>query len=551
MGHGYLNGKLALKINFPPSGVGHKSYFFALLTIGALLLKPLTTFIPFLSQGDHGLNLYAAQAILKGDLPYQDFMWFYGPAMPYYYALFLKIFNGGIQSILLGKYLLLLTAGLLIYFNLALFFPRLISAIGAIWFWIFLKDFPNTFNHAGGLAVLLLISYCILRYIKSSNQKLLYISLIFVLVLALIKLNFGFAALLSTTIIVFVKCSIEKKHPASFYFLALLGLPSIIIFIYWLFLQNLPFYYIRQCLPYFGNANAYYISGILGSQQPNSIPINILVNGYQLIIHIFSSWADIAFAILINTAGLQCVILCNKKSLDPSLQKQILLAFFATMIFYVLSLHEFLMVGAFYQGYWAEPFKILLMFGIIGCALHAASVYKKVFVALFILTIAFIQIPNSILYSQYQMQRTPFKISNTNIEISNDSSWVQTVLEATAYLNSHLKKNELFLALPYDPLYYFLTEKKAPTKLLMVMIIDYQQQQQLEIINSLEKKRVNWVLLSNRCHEPGIGCMNENFCPTLTNYIQAHFAVETQFGNWDATPRWWSNHAVKILKRVK
>ena len=60
--------------------------FYLLLTIGigVLLHSPYHNYQDFLAQGDHGRDLYAAQAVLKGDLPYKDFWWVYGPRMPYY-----------------------------------------------------------------------------------------------------------------------------------------------------------------------------------------------------------------------------------------------------------------------------------------------------------------------------------------------------------------------------------------------------------------------------------------------------------------------------------
>src|SRR5208283_4844581 len=85
------------------------------LSAGILITAPYANFQDFLAQGDHGRDLYATQAVLRGEIPYKDFFWFYGPLMPYYYAAFFKIFGVQITSILLGKMVLNIACGILCY----------------------------------------------------------------------------------------------------------------------------------------------------------------------------------------------------------------------------------------------------------------------------------------------------------------------------------------------------------------------------------------------------------------------------------------------------
>src|SRR5580704_3994959 len=84
------------------------------LVVGILITAPYANYQDFLSQGDHGRDLYAAQAVYRGELPYKDFWWVYGPLMPYYYGLFFKIFGTHISSMILGKLILRITGGVLI-----------------------------------------------------------------------------------------------------------------------------------------------------------------------------------------------------------------------------------------------------------------------------------------------------------------------------------------------------------------------------------------------------------------------------------------------------
>src|SRR5271154_7486888 len=84
------------------------------LLAGIFITAPYSNFQDYLSQGDHGRDLYAAQAVYRGELPYRNFWWVYGPLMPYYYGLFFKVFGVQISSVLLGKLLLRILGGILI-----------------------------------------------------------------------------------------------------------------------------------------------------------------------------------------------------------------------------------------------------------------------------------------------------------------------------------------------------------------------------------------------------------------------------------------------------
>ena len=50
-----------------------------LLTAG-IFVWPELNFQDTLSQGDHGRDLYAFDAVTHGQLPYKDFWWVYGPS---------------------------------------------------------------------------------------------------------------------------------------------------------------------------------------------------------------------------------------------------------------------------------------------------------------------------------------------------------------------------------------------------------------------------------------------------------------------------------------
>src|SRR6185295_16896930 len=106
---------------------------------------PTLDTLPYVSEGDTGRDLYIFERTLQGNIPYQDFYWPYGPLMPFYYALFFKLFGVKLFSVLLGRVVLNIISGLLIFAGLSLFFPPVFSILGAAWFWSFAPEFTYTF----------------------------------------------------------------------------------------------------------------------------------------------------------------------------------------------------------------------------------------------------------------------------------------------------------------------------------------------------------------------------------------------------------------------
>src|SRR5471030_1534765 len=107
------------------------------LLAGIFITAPYHNFQDFLAQGDHGRDLYAAQAVYRGELPYKDFWWVYGPLMPYYYGLFFKIFGTQISSMILGKLILKILGGILICLAMMEVSSEIAAFLCACWFMLF------------------------------------------------------------------------------------------------------------------------------------------------------------------------------------------------------------------------------------------------------------------------------------------------------------------------------------------------------------------------------------------------------------------------------
>src|SRR3989338_7336345 len=104
---------------------------------GVAIYYPQLDFHFWLSQGDHGRDLYSFKKTFEGALPYRDYLSQNGPLMPYYYALFYRIFGVNIQSVLIGYNLLVILSGMMIFLICSVFMSPTLSLAGSLWYWAF------------------------------------------------------------------------------------------------------------------------------------------------------------------------------------------------------------------------------------------------------------------------------------------------------------------------------------------------------------------------------------------------------------------------------
>jgi hypothetical protein len=523
-----------------------RKIIFLLLTIliGIIFLYPTLDFQLNLAQGDHGRDLYAFERTLHGDKIYQDYWWVYGPLMPVYYSLFYKFLGVNIVSILFAKSLLILAGVALIFLILALFSSPTFALIGASWFLLFHDDFFFTYNHLGGIIMILAVSYCTFLYIKEQKLKHLFWGLFFIFLLGLVKMNFALTSLISFTLTAFFTSkNFQKRLPKKFLISAFLILPLTVGVIYYFLLNGLMVNEIRQCFPYLG-----------GDQPHHATPTQALSMLAAVIYrNILASPVNILLAFLtILSSGITAYFLANNKT-DLEIRSRILLAIGYLLFSYVLNLHEFLVSGVTYRSYWATPFAIVLIFLLIGwAAARLTSNIRGIIIFFFCAIILFQVNHHNQTISKGKIASQYLILERGKIFVGNSPAWVKTVSETTQYLQNNLKKDETFFALPYETLYHYLTARKSPTRQLIIFEhIKIPQEQERKIIAELEKNRVNWILLSNRAKakETGLGTLGVTHCPLIAEYIEKNFEMTAQFGDWIHEPGWAWNHGTRILKR--
>ena len=530
-----------------PSHISLRGFFLLLtLILGAAILSHYVDYQLSLSTGDHGLLLYAAEANLRGELPYHDYHYFYGPLMTYYYSLFMLVFGKSIVSVLIGQQFLFLISGLLLYAALSLLLSPYLSFAGAIWFWVFNKEFFYTYNHIGIIAASLAVLYCVFHYYRFGRKMSLYLGLCFCVTAGLIKLNFGFSLLACMMISALLICKCySRKLDGRFLASGLLAAPLAIIISNGLFILGLPFYIIKQCYQYFGN------DALAGSYPSTANIIAVFLKTAQTAL--IKYWQTEFILVIIAIIGLANVYMIKKKQTVDFDPKQVLVVGGILVVFYALNLHEYLISGINFRTFYSFPFFIMLLFFVIGH--FGKNIPRPVQITLVSMVCFIVLAQLKVNLRQQDMFRKSLfylPVDKAKIFTGNRLPWQQTMTQTVLYLKENLAPGELFLALPYDPLYYFLADRKSPTRqLALFKFLDVQPEQDREIIDSLKIKNVKWVLLSNRAItvEASLGMFGRDYCPLLAGYIDENYVTVASFGVWTPAPSWAWFHGTKILKR--
>ncbi len=559
-----------------------KKVFLALTVLAAIVMGSVyLNFQNIFSQGDIGRDLYTFEQVWHGKLVYKDIWWVYGPLMPYYYGLFFLIFGFKVSSILLGKLLLNVSCAVFFYLASCLVMSPFWAFLAACSFLQFQQDFFFTYNHIGAIAFMLATFWLILKYLYQGNIRLGIYAIACCFIIGLIKINFGLSTLVATlgsiALIDFTNPVKNKKLITSetkpLYITGLCVVPTLWIMIYTFLFQGLPFYEIRQCMPYFGDDQPYH-HGIIET-IPYFITQHYLtfyhhwLNLYAILTalaqapsHLFNPIAFLMITIsvlvflthpMIHGSTIATLIISFSKKFNER-RKKFWLTQAVIWLFFILNFHEFLVSGIWYRTYWSQPFHLFFSFFMIATAACLAPAWLRRTIAS--LWIALFVCLNFVSLASHKDSCTPGKFLNIprgQIYVGNEAPWVDTVNTVSTWLNGHLKNDELFFALPYDPLYYYLTGKPSPTR--QIIFFDHIKippRQEISIIQELEKNKVNYILLSNRvmANETGLGVFGKTYCPIIYQYLTTNFAPTWRYGgNWNAEPGTNANHGVIIFKR--
>ena len=318
---------------------------------------------------------------------------------------------------------------------------------------------------------------------------------------------------------------------------ALVLVPGLVGSVYFSLLYGLPDYIIQQCI-------------LTPNTDPNK---STFLNTLWTLVHYygvqFYRQGLMPFGGVLIASAVYVVYLSLKGKIADPLKRQLKAAYLVLFVFAVFGLHEYFLSGVLYRVYWVDAMEMMACFLIILTAMIYLPKPVQILFCTFVLWTAL---------SAHCWRNNYFKIVKNYIPLeraqvytTNSRSWVTTVTLVTRFLEGHLAPRETFLALPGEQLYYFLTGRDSPTRQ-TELGVKLTEEQELDIIKSLETKGVRYIVISNRFRSPerGLGRFGVDYGWILGEYINEHFEVNYMFGEWDKDPQWVENHGVVIAERV-
>ena len=518
--------------------------------IGFYVLSADITFQSGIAQGDHGRDFYATNQTSKGDMPFRDYWWAYGPLMPYYYACFFDVLGEVPQSIIIARNLLIIFGGVFFYKILSIFCSPALALTGTLWFFLFNPQFTHTFNHVGVVSLSLALVYCILKYISTLTTRYINVSFLLVALISLIKLNMGiayFMAMITSILLINeynqIRLSKDEVRKTCRY-LAVYTL--VILFAYGIHLIGLPKDFVKQCLYLSPKFNTAYNLTFF------EIFENYLINLKNMLL---SREAYDRFYVGLFISSIYITLRLRMRKIKTESQKRLSLALDVLFVFIGFSMHEYVISGVIYKLIWSRPFEFLLIFICVDRILkniHRFVYWCFIIVMIYVCCINHIGRNNWKNYIKNTTNNQYFEFDQGRYYSQNSIEWFNTVKNTVKYLDQHLEDDERFLALPYDPIYYFLLDRKSPISLIFISeSLGVSENQQKEIINQLNSQSIRFIVISSQINSnaPGLGHFGNTYCHHLDKYINENFQVMVQYGEWEQAPDYMSNHGTRILRR--
>ena len=526
-------------------------FFLFTLLAGLFAIWPFNDFQFMLSPGDHGRDLYCFKKSLDGALPYRDYSWLFGPLMPYYYGLFFRVCGVSIQTVLLGQNILILAVGLMLYLTGILFIPPTLAFVCAAWYWAYRGiEFFYTYNHSGALLCLVTALYWVLRYIRRPQKHCVYWGALALMGLLLIRVNLGVSTLVAffsaLMVIDWAKKDPDRKRMRRTYagLTALLLVISLLVYAYLLY--PMPSYVLGQTFPFQKSFRTDITPGPVASLKAfwSTLIVNSTHDPGRVII-----------VIILGLSLIQTAISFRKGSIDKTEGLNLKLAYGTILLFIIVTLHEFIGSGVHYRLFWILPLFMILMFIIISTgtrAIPTSAVRALIFITLVMLPLTSIYRKANLVGILKKDPLILLQVGPNKVYLQSPVDVIQTMTHVSRFIKDHTREDEKILALPFDPLYYFLSERDGASR--QLIFFDHKNitvEQEKEVIANLIKYRVRYILISNRAVSPQehLGILGETYCTLLYSYIQNHYRPVALYGPWLAPSGWGWNHAVKIYER--
>lgn len=537
---------------------------------------------PTFLQGDLGNDLSAYRRVLSGEVPYRDFLWGYGPAMPYLFAASLRFFGDNL-AVIQAAYFFFLSLSALATYRLAL---RVLPPAGALvaGLCLFFVAFVNhAYNHVGCTLAGTLATERFLAWRASGRTDRIPWSVAFGLAAcAAIKLNAGLClggvlalAHAAAALVRFESAGAPAspgtpavqplgKRMAGAVLLSLRwGLPTLCLtcLFYGYFLLGLDREGLAHAFPYGASLDPPRFHKFLlwVFRTPFSLAQSLLAgdwNGFAggltrvygmslafVVVSGWAAWKALAFASSVRVRGR------GTGSFDLLVLALVAVAYSA----------EFLLTGHIYNlYYYSGPALVILVTKLLLDVVRwllvrlgrGGGVARPVATALLgtavVVAAGVVEVRTHVFFADHPRLR---------VYLENDGN-TDMILRVTRFVEGALAPGEPLVIVPYAPLFYFLTARPNPLWTDMWQRHNgFTPAEEADLLERVERRHVRCVLLHNLSidRNPFSGTFGVTHALLLAPYLREHFDPLGVIGDgpgWEPPQDWMHGQRIMVLWRM-
>jgi hypothetical protein len=531
-------------MSFPEWLQKNEKYIMPLILVGFILLvfSNYAYLLPVdfrgsCDEGDIGRDLYYFYLVSKGQLPYIDFNWIYGPLSTVLNGITFKIFGVSAFNALTLWYITYVIAIFLVYYLVKSFYSPSAGCLAGVLFIVYYESLLiPVFNHVTGLPFVILSLLFIKRYLENQTIKYLYIIAILCFLLCITKLNIGIAFTV-TLFFCLILFDFINKRDLKVYTGPLLTVTGLTTLVYGFLIFNSPLDQLAKSFPYGSDTHMVSSKSLLESLFEVH---KSFIYGYDSYILTNPILEKLFYLFTFNIWYFVVILIgfiVSFKIFKNEGKQSISMAYIMTLSILALSLtHEFILTGKTNSlKAWSLSVIIPLSFYIFKYARdkwHDHHDYKQTIPVLRIILILCVAVKSIVFLMPAGHTSSYCKNDRLKISVLHEY-WYETMNNCVEYIQSHTNENEKVLTLPYNSLYNFISRRDHPSRYNeFLWITGITEQDQHRVIDDLEKNKVRLIMYTIKRSIPeagGFGTFGVTHCEILDKYIKDNYHIDESF----------------------